>query len=92
MPDGPFFVMLSTDGLLVDITDEQDMQELVNKWTKAIGKSLDGNKKLNPAVAVIKEAIGGDNHHSVSKNLTVEMDEPWLDDMTVTVQKYNIWT
>lgn len=42
----------------------------------------------NIAVQLLRDAIGGDDLTKVSANLTVEMDERWMDDTTILVQRF----
>ncbi|TFK75295.1 protein serine/threonine phosphatase 2C [Pluteus cervinus] len=89
IPDSPCFILLCSDGLNLDPIDEVDIHDLLNRWTTTTGKALDRAAPPNMALALVRDAIGGDDNQEVSRNLTVEMDEPWLDDITVIVQKYN---
>ena len=89
VPESPCFVLLCSDGLNLDPIDEVDIHDLRKRWTTVTGKAIDRAASSNVALALVRDAIGGDDSHEVSRNLTVEMDEPWLDDITVIVQKYN---
>lgn len=44
---------------------------------------------VNLAVHLLREAIGGADIHRVSANLTVEMDERWMDDTTIIVHRFS---
>ncbi|KAL5528158.1 hypothetical protein ACEPAF_7294 [Sanghuangporus sanghuang] len=44
--------------------------------------------RWNTAVHVLRDAIGGDDLSRVSANLTVEMEERWIDDTTILVHKF----
>lgn len=39
-------------------------------------------------MALLREAIGGNDVHAVSRNLTVEMEERWMDDTTIIIQRF----
>lgn len=40
----------------------------------------------NAAAHLLRHALGGDDEDKVSQLLTVEMDERWIDDVTILVQ------
>lgn len=42
----------------------------------------------NMAVHILHDAIGGDDLSRASANLTVEMDERWMDDTTILVHRF----
>ncbi|KAI5120983.1 hypothetical protein M0805_006655 [Coniferiporia weirii] len=44
--------------------------------------------RTNLAVHLLRDAIGGDDVARVSANLTVEMDERWMDDTTILVHRF----
>jgi pyruvate dehydrogenase phosphatase len=41
----------------------------------------------NLAVRLLRDAVGGDNTELVSRNLTLEMEDKWMDDITILVQR-----
>lgn len=43
--------------------------------------------RTNLAVHLLLDAIGGNDIHRASANLTVEMDERWMDDTTILVHR-----
>lgn len=57
----------------------QSMQGTDPRWSVS---------RRNSAVHLLRDAIGGDDIHRVSANLTVEMDERWMDDTTILVHKF----
>lgn len=90
LPDPPCFVMLSSDGLYsTDLYYGMGSEESVDRCTKTIGNALEPSKAQRPnaALSLLRDAIGGDDIHVVSRNLTVEMEERWMDDITVLIHK-----
>ncbi|KAH8119538.1 protein serine/threonine phosphatase 2C [Phellopilus nigrolimitatus] len=45
-------------------------------------------RRENLAVWLLRDAIGGDDISRASANLTVEMDERWIDDTTILVHRF----
>ncbi|THH08388.1 hypothetical protein EW145_g2748 [Phellinidium pouzarii] len=45
--------------------------------------------RTNLAVHLLRDAIGGDDVSRASANLTVEMDERWMDDTTILVHNFS---
>lgn len=90
-----FFLILCSDGLL-DIYDNIDVtfseSELAERWIRIVGSSLKRRKEQglprNLAFDVLRDAIGGDDIDLASRNLTLEMDDKWIDDVTVLVQRF----
>lgn len=86
------FLILATDGLLDGGRTEpiEVTQEAVDRWTSVIGREIGvrRERKRNLALAPPRDAIGGENLEIVSRNLTVEMDERWMDDITIVVQRF----
>lgn len=86
------FLILCSDGLL-DLygssREHSSAQVLANKWAKIVGLSARhgdaGNTNL--AFRLLRDAIGGSDAALASQNLTLEMDEKWLDDVTILVQR-----
>lgn len=46
----------------------------------------EGENSNNMALRLLKEALGGDDEMKVSAILTLDMDEPWVDDTALVVQ------
>lgn len=64
--------------------------DITEHWIKIAGEAIDTrrrNGRSNAALCVLKDIMGGDDVHVVSRNLTVEMEERWMDDTTILVQK-----
>ncbi|GLB37225.1 putative protein serine threonine phosphatase 2C [Lyophyllum shimeji] len=88
--DPPYFVLLASDGLLsteryAGIRDE----EVVNHWINIIGQALDSRSTTfsNAALCLLRDMIGGNDTDMASRYLTVEMEERWMDDTTIVIQR-----
>lgn len=91
------FLMTCSDGVL-DLARPEPVrlsQSLVDHWAGVIGRAMhppDGGGRdadgagANLALALLRDCIGGDDVCLVSRNLTVEMEERWMDDITIIVQ------
>jgi len=53
-------------------------------WVNVVGKAIDEGG--NPSLELLRDALGGDAD-SVSKHLTLESTEAWIDDTTIAVLK-----
>ena len=87
----PRLLILCSDGLS-DLYDGYSFDEMAEEWTQVVGKELDAKPgpkagRANLALALLREAIGGADTQLVSRNLTVEMEERWMDDTTIVVQR-----
>ncbi|KAG6864874.1 hypothetical protein C0991_006641 [Blastosporella zonata] len=94
VPEAPYFLLLGSDGLLsTDRYNGMDATKVVEHWVSILGNALDfhsTNSTPNAALCVLRDVLGGDDIDTVSRNLTVEMEERWMDDTTILVQK--VWT
>lgn len=86
------FLVLCTDGLL-ELYEDFDSQERVSRWVNIVGQALEspvgiGGRRANAALDLLRDAIGGEDIETVSRNLTVEMEDRWLDDTTILVQHF----
>ena len=86
-------LILCSDGL-TDMYDGYTPQEMADEWTQVIGQALgsntgpnSGRPKTHLALSLLREAIGGSDTQLVSRCLTVEMEERWMDDTTILVQR-----
>lgn len=84
-------LILCSDGL-TDLYDGYSHQEMADEWMELIGRELDSQSgpnsaRGNLALSLLREAIGGSDTQLVSRNLTVEMEERWMDDTTILVQR-----
>ncbi|OSD04020.1 protein serine/threonine phosphatase 2C [Trametes coccinea BRFM310] len=88
----PRILILCSDGLS-DLYDGYSFQDMAAEWTQVVGRVLDskpgpGIERTNLALSLLREAIGGTDTQLVSRNLTVEMEERWMDDTTIVVQRF----
>jgi hypothetical protein len=42
----------------------------------------------NLSLCLLRDAIGGDDVDAVSRYLTLEMDDKWIDDISIVVQRF----
>ncbi|KAF9484447.1 protein serine/threonine phosphatase 2C [Pholiota conissans] len=91
------FLILCSDGL-TDVNEESRLQlneTLAPHWVDVVGKHYRAEdsgaaaaaKPPNLALALLRDAIGGDDIEKVSRHITVEMIMRWMDDTTVLVQR-----
>lgn len=88
-------LILSSDGLQ-DLYDSHDSQmsdqEMADRWVRVIGRRMRSSKDVdlqsNLALRLLRDAIGGNNIELVSQNLTLEMEDKWMDDVTILVQRF----
>ncbi|KAI0342052.1 protein serine/threonine phosphatase 2C [Trametopsis cervina] len=92
---GEAFLITCSDGLLDLTADTFDrtVERRVNRWVNIVGEELDKEllerrQRTNLALKLLRDAIGGDDLHLASRTLTVEMEEKWIDDTTIIVQRF----
>lgn len=89
------FLILCSDGL-VDLHGGIPFPHIgkqANRWVQVVGKELDKElsergERVNLALKLLRDAIGGEDMHLSSRILTVEMEERWIDDTTIIVQRF----
>jgi pyruvate dehydrogenase phosphatase len=89
------FLILCSDGLL-DLYDNIDVtlseNQLAERWVHIVGNSLKRQREQrlpgNLAFNLLRDAIGGEDIDLASRNLTLEMDDKWIDDVTVLVHRF----
>ncbi|KAG1735086.1 phosphatase 2C-like domain-containing protein [Suillus paluster] len=89
------FLILSSDGLQ-DMYDSHDIQwsdqEMADRWVGLVGRHMHSTKDVdmqgNLALRLLRDAVGGNNTELVSRNLTLEMEDKWMDDITILVQRF----
>ena len=64
-----------------------DAREMVGRWVRIVGQALDLDRSSNVALSLLRDVLGGDDTQVVSRNLTVEMEERWMDDTTILIQQ-----
>ena len=88
-------LILSSDGLQ-DLYDNHDIQlseqQMADRWVRIVGRrtrsAKDVDLQSNLALRLLRDAIGGNNVELVSRNLTLEMEDKWIDDVTILVQRF----
>ncbi|KAG0703228.1 phosphatase 2C-like domain-containing protein [Suillus ampliporus] len=88
-------LILSSDGLQ-DLYDSHDVQlsdqEMADRWVGLVGHNMRSTKSVdlqsNLALRLLRDAVGGNNTELVSRNLTLEMEDKWMDDVTILVQRF----
>ena len=75
-------LLLASDGLgdLQDVHDKIPIP-LAERWVRVAAESD------KPALSVLRDAMGGSDLEKASFWITVEMEEPWMDDTTIVVTK-----
>jgi len=81
------FIILCSDGL-VDLYDDKIAD---SEWARVVGEAFlqvssdVSTRTPNPALALLRAALGGTDGVLVSRMLTVEMTSRWMDDTTIVV-------
>ncbi|KAJ7647470.1 phosphatase 2C-like domain-containing protein [Roridomyces roridus] len=87
IPNRPWFLILSSDGLS-STEIYTGMDNMVRAWTQCVGHTLDARPPtVYAALSLLRAAIGGQDERKVSRNLTVEMEERWMDDISILIQR-----
>jgi pyruvate dehydrogenase phosphatase len=89
--DNKQFLVLCTDGL-TDVSGGGDPLQAAEDWAIFLGREARTTKVAesgrvvdNLAVELLYQVLGGEDAKRVSRALTLEMDQPWLDDITIAV-------
>lgn len=66
---------------------------MADHWVGLVGRHMHsttgmGSMKSNLALRLLRDAVGGDDTELVSRNLTLEMEDKWMDDITILVQRF----
>jgi pyruvate dehydrogenase phosphatase len=81
------FLVSSSDGL-ADLYDGRTRTDMIHRWVTVIGQAIENRKRTgNLALSLLRDGLGGDDIRLVSQKLTVEMEEKWMDDVTIIVQR-----
>ncbi|KAI0066214.1 protein serine/threonine phosphatase 2C [Artomyces pyxidatus] len=79
-------LIMCSDGLVDLYSDRNSLDESARHWMKAVEyREVDAESNL--ALRLLRDALGGDDETLVSRMITVEMTERWMDDTTIIVQK-----
>ena len=76
-------LILASDGLADLYQAELDLEGFSKQWLRTVTE----NSPKRPAIQLIRDGMAGGDVEKASFYLTVEMDSPWLDDITVVVDK-----
>ncbi len=81
------FLVSSSDGL-ADLYDGLTRTDMVHRWVTVVGRAIESRKRAgNLAMSLLRDGLGGDDIRLVSQKLTVEMEDKWMDDITIIVQR-----
>jgi pyruvate dehydrogenase phosphatase len=81
------FLIMCSDGL-ADLYDSQSPKDMINRWIGTVAKCIEMRSQTNNmALELLRDALGGEDTRLVSRNLTVEMEDKWMDDVTILVQR-----
>jgi len=80
------FLISCSDGL-ADLYDGQTRPDMFHRWVTVVGRSIENRTRGNLALSLLRDGLGGADIRLVSQKLTVEMEEKWMDDVTIIVQR-----
>ena len=80
------FLISCSDGL-ADLYDGQTRPDMIHRWVTVVGRSIENRTRGNLALSLLRDGLGGADIRLVSQKLTVEMEEKWMDDVTIIVQR-----
>lgn len=84
------FLIICSDGL-ADLYSGMSLQEAADHWVTVIGRAIDAksdDEMPNLSLYLLRDAIGGNEADIISRNLTLEMEEQWMDDTSIVVQRF----
>jgi pyruvate dehydrogenase phosphatase len=82
-----FFVISCSDGL-ADLYEGRTRTDMIHRWVTVVGQAMQNTtREGNLALSLLRDGLGGDDIRRVSQRLTVEMEEKWMDDVTIIVQR-----
>ncbi|KAF8482702.1 protein serine/threonine phosphatase 2C [Russula ochroleuca] len=81
-----FFLLSCSDGL-ADLYGGLTRQDMIHRWVTVVGRTIESRTRGNLALSLLRNGLGGDDVCLVSQKLTVEMEEKWMDDVTIIVQR-----
>ena len=83
-------LILASDGLGdCDTYVQLEPPDLAVVWANVLHAELakEATTEINFALSLLRAALGGSDERLVSRNMTVEMDDRWMDDTTIIVQR-----
>ncbi|KAF7298193.1 PPM-type phosphatase domain-containing protein [Mycena chlorophos] len=88
LPSSPWFLLLCSDGLATaEGFEGLSNGSLAHQWAQIIGAALDtGPGVQNAALSLLRAALGSEIV-AQSRNLTVEMDERYMDDLSIIIRR-----
>ncbi|OBZ68173.1 Protein phosphatase 2C C10F6.17c [Grifola frondosa] len=90
---GDGLLIMCSDGL-TDLYEGFSHEEMADDWVRVVGEEADSIARgerprgTNLASVLLRDAVGGSDEQLLSRNLTVEMEERWIDDTTIVVQLF----
>jgi pyruvate dehydrogenase phosphatase len=85
VPNSGALLVLSSDGLTELLVGEGKDPRLSKDTADKIAKVVGEAEMEHAALVLLKEGLGGVDVDKCSQYLTVEMEQPWMDDTTVVV-------
>ncbi|KAJ7188400.1 phosphatase 2C-like domain-containing protein [Mycena filopes] len=90
LPRQPWFLLLCSDGLpSAETYDGMDTSTMTRSWTEFVGHMLESQPGVNTALSLLRAAIGGQDEHKVSRSLTVETEARYMDDLSISIQRFH---
>jgi len=71
----------------MDLYDGLTRADMIQRWITVVGRSIENRMRGNLAFSLLRDGLGGDDIRLVSQKLTVEMEEKWMDDVTIIVHR-----
>jgi len=78
------FLILCSDGL-ADLFEHHTMEDMAKIWVQIVGDAKGRGGDENTALCLLRQGLGGEDVEKVSRVLTVELMDKWMDDVTVVV-------
>jgi len=88
LPPTECFLLLASDGLDAPDFPDKDHQEALLHWVTVVGNSFSDTETTPSLLSLLREVIGGANSTRVARNLTLDMPEKWMDDITVIARRF----
>lgn len=90
----PRFLILASDGFF-DLCDGEGQARVIESWARgmvlhnppsSVTDAPSGSRQDNMALRLLRRAVGGEDRFSVSRVLTLDMSDAWIDDTSIVVQ------
>lgn len=82
------FLILTSDGF-TDLCQGPGQQMVLSTWARNLQRNIgeySGIKSGNMALQLLWQALGAEDNDSVSRVLTLDMNNSWIDDTAIVVQ------